>query len=146
MVNNHSVSRPCRLVNTKISLKLLLPRYMYLYHHIFNECVLIEFIILCRLLTTFIVSLFSVLMLLLMHICGQTVSVVSGHQIKILPNNSLYTSLHLIYLAKIIRLTIMSSFIYFSVWCFFPTHPISSIKMLHTVFPLLCCMLHGRQV
>lgn len=71
--NNHSVNRPCSFVNMKISLQLLLPRYMYLYHHIFNVCVLIDFIVLCKLLTTFLVSLFSVLMLLLMHICGQTV-------------------------------------------------------------------------
>jgi len=57
----------------KISLRLLLPRYMYLYHHIFNVCVLTDFITLCKLLTTFNVSLISVLMLLLMHFCGQTV-------------------------------------------------------------------------
>ena len=72
-VSNHSVNIPGRFVNRKISLQLLLPSYMYLYHRICNVCVLIDFITLGERLTTFIVALFSVLMLLLMHICGQVV-------------------------------------------------------------------------
>jgi len=52
---------------------------MYLYHYIFNVCVLTDFITLCKLLTSFIVRLFSDLMLLLMHIFVLTVSIFLGH-------------------------------------------------------------------
>jgi hypothetical protein len=57
----------------KTSLKLLLSKYMYFYDDIFNVCAPTDCIVLCKLVITFLVYLFYILILLLMNICVQNV-------------------------------------------------------------------------